>query len=294
MNNLTSARAGYIEGGVSVAVNMGLFALKMWAGAVTGSVALTADAWHTLSDSASSLVVVAAVKLAARKPNTRHPFGQGRWEQIAALFIAFLLGVIAVNLLKDSAARFAQSQSAHFGALAIAVTAVSVAVKELLAQYAFYLGKKTGSITIKADGWHHRSDALSSLVVLGGIMLAGQFWWTDSVLGVIIALTLLYAVFKIAREAVVTLLGEAPAPALTRQIADIARSVYPADLQMHHFHIHNYVTCQELSFHIKLAPSLSIEEGHKIATDIETAIYEQLGIAATLHVEPLGVAHAGD
>ena len=82
-------RAGYTEGIVSVIANMVLFALKLWAGIVSGSIALVADAWHTLSDSVSSLMVIVGVKLSSRKPNQKHPFGHGRWEQIAAIFIAF-------------------------------------------------------------------------------------------------------------------------------------------------------------------------------------------------------------
>lgn len=92
---MEKTRAGYLEGIVSVIVNSILFALKFWAGVVTGSIALTADAWHTLSDSLSSIVVIVAVKLSSKKPDAKHPFGHGRWEQVAALFIAFLLGVIA-------------------------------------------------------------------------------------------------------------------------------------------------------------------------------------------------------
>ncbi len=76
------ARAGYIEGFISILVNSLLFGLKMWAGVVTGSLALTADAWHTLSDSVSSVVVVAGVRLSSRKPDRDHPFGHGRWNRL--------------------------------------------------------------------------------------------------------------------------------------------------------------------------------------------------------------------
>jgi cation diffusion facilitator family transporter len=292
--NLQKHNAGYAEGIVSIAVNAALFALKMWAGVVSGSAALIADAWHTLSDSASSVVVVAATKLAARKPSTRHPFGQGRWEQIAALFMAFLLGAIACSVLRESILRFVHVQGAQFGTLAVVVTLVSIAAKEMLAQYAFYLNRKNPNAAVKADGWHHRSDALSSVPVLAGILLAERFWWTDSVVGVVIALILFYAMFKIARETIVKLLGEEPSPELTMEIAAIARSVYPDDLQMHHFHVHNYVNYQEITFHIKLRNHLTIEEGHRIATDIENAVQERLHIAATVHVEPLGITHEGD
>ena len=115
---MDKTRAGYLEGIISVIVNSVLFILKFWAGIVTGSIAITADAWHTLSDSLSSIIVIIAVKLSSKKPDSDHPFGHGRWEQIAALFIAFLLGIIAFDFLKDSIIRFKSHEATQFGTLA--------------------------------------------------------------------------------------------------------------------------------------------------------------------------------
>jgi len=287
-------KAAYTEGIVSIITNTILFVLKMWAGIVTGSIALTADAWHTLSDSISSIVVVVAVKLASKKPDKDHPFGHGRWEQIAALFIAFILAIIAYDFLKDSIIQFNQHESTKFGTIAIIVTVISILVKEALAQYAFYIGRKTDNVSVKADGWHHRTDALSSVVVLIGIIFAKQFWWVDSVLGTIIAFMLFYATYEIAKEAITKLLGEKPNQNLIDKIVDSVRKKYHDDLKLHHFHIHNYVTHQELTFHIKLDNKLSIENGHKVATDIENIILKEFNIIATIHVEPTTYKHRSD
>jgi len=283
---MDKARAGYLEGIISVVVNSVLFILKFWAGIITGSIALTADAWHTLSDSLSSIIVIVAVKLSSKKPDNEHPFGHGRWEQIAALFIAFLLGIIAFDFLKDSIIQFKSLESTEFGTLAIVVTIISIIAKEALAQYAFYIGRKTDNASIKADGMHHRTDALSSIVVLVGILFANQFWWIDSVLGVIISFMLFYATYKIAKEAINKLLGEKLSSELVEKIKYLIEQYNVKDMQLHHFHIHNYVGQQELTFHIKLKNDLSIEEGHRIATDIENIILKQFGIISTIHVEP--------
>jgi cation diffusion facilitator family transporter len=159
--------------------------------------------------------------------------------------------------------------------------------KEALAQYAFYIVRKTGNSSVKADGWHHRSDALSSVVVLVGILFARQFWWIDSVLGVIIALMLFYATFAILKETITTLLGEVPSPDLVNRITGEIISAYGNDLQIHHIHIHNYIVHKELTLHIRLKKDLTIENGHKIATVIEQLIVEKFGMTATIHVEPL-------
>jgi cation diffusion facilitator family transporter len=287
-------RAGYLEGIISVIVNSILFVLKLWAGVVTGSIALTADAWHTLSDSLSSIIVIVAVKLSSKKPDSEHPFGHGRWEQIAALFIAFLLGIIAFDFLKDSFNQFKNHESTEFGTIAIVVTIISIAAKEALAQYAFYIGRKTENVSIKADGWHHRTDALSSVVVLVGILFAKQFWWVDSVLGAIISLMLFYATYQIAKEAINKLLGEKPSLEIIEKIRNSLQHYDLEKIQLHHFHIHNYVGHQELTFHIKLRNDLSIEEGHRIATEIENIIEEKLGIVSTIHVEPMTFNHNSD
>lgn len=291
---MDKAKAGYIEGVVSIIINTLLFFLKLWAGVVTGSIALTADAWHTLSDSISSFVVIVGVKLSSRKPDKDHPFGHGRWEQIAALVIAFILAVIAWGFMKDSVIKFSEKGSTQFGTLAIVATIISIVLKEALSQYAFYIARKTDNITVKADGWHHRSDALSSVVVLIGIFFAKQFWWIDSVLGAIISVMLFYATYRIAREAINKLLGEKPSPELISKIICLISEEYGGSIQPHHFHIHNYISHKELTFHIKLENTISIVSGHKIATDIENKIFELLGIIATVHIEPMDYVHDSD
>jgi len=291
---LEKAKAGYTEGIVSILVNTILFGLKLWAGIVSGSIALIADAWHTLSDSISSVVVIIGVKLSSRKPDKEHPFGHGRWEQIAAIFIGFILAIVAYNFFVDSIERFSDHETVKFGTLAIIVTIISILGKEALAQYAFYLARKTDNISIKADGWHHRSDAVSSVLVLIGIFFAKRFWWVDSILGIIISLLLFYATFVIVKEAINRLLGEKPSEELISKVRTIIREKYSNEMSSHHFHIHNYITHQELTFHIKLDNSMNLETAHKIATEIENSIHEKLGIVATVHMEPSDYEHKSD
>lgn len=291
MKEINKTKAAYTEGVVSIIVNTVLFVLKFWAGVVTGSIAITADAWHTLSDSLSSIVVVVGVKLSSKKPDKDHPFGHGRWEQITALFIAFILGVIAYGFIRDAITQLSLKESTHFGTLAIVVTIISIVVKEALAQYAFYIARQTNNVTVKADAWHHRSDALSSVVVLIGILFAKQFWWIDGVLGIIIAMMLFYATYEIAKEAIQKLLGETPNDQLIEEITELMKPCYQEDLHPHHFHLHNYVNHQELTFHIKMKNELSIEYGHKIVTDIEKKIYKEKGIITTIHIEPIEYEH---
>jgi len=280
------SRYGYQEGVIGIVVNLLLFGLKYWAGIVTGSLALIADAWHTLSDSASSLIVVGSVKLSSRKADEKHPFGHGRFQQIASVFIAFLLGIVAYEFLTGSIEKFRLQETTDFGTFAIVVTAISIAVKEGLAQYAYWAYRKTGFETLRADGWHHRSDALSSGVVLVGILLGDRFWWMDSLLGVIISLMLFYAVYEIVRNSVNKLLGEQPDEAFIKEVIQLINRISDQEICPHHFHLHTYGDHRELTFHIMLKGSLDITTGHQVANQIELALREEMEIEATIHVEP--------
>ena len=284
---MDSKKASFNEGVVSILINIGLFFLKYWAGIVSGSVALIADAWHTLSDSISSVIVIGGAILSSKKADKKHPFGHGRLEYIASIFIGVLLAIIAYDLFKDAIINLKIKESANFGTIAIVVTIVSIILKEVLAQYAFFLGRKTGNTAIKADGWHHRTDALSSVIILIGIFFKDQFWWIDSALGIIVSLMLFYAAYTILKESIDKILGESPSAELVEKVEAIINKLQPGELHPHHYHIHNYVAHKELSFHIKLDGHMSIGEGHEIASNIEKKIYEELGISATIHIDPV-------
>jgi cation diffusion facilitator family transporter len=167
-------------------------------------------------------------------------------------------------------------------------------VKEGLAQYAFYIGRKTDNLSVKADGWHHRTDALSSVVVLIGIFFSDRFWWIDSMLGLIIAFMLFYAAYEIIKDAIYKLLGEKPSDEIIKKVEGIITTQYSKDLFPHHYHIHNYISNQELTFHIKVENTMDIVTAHSIATDIENMIKQELNIIATIHTEPKGFDHISD
>ena len=184
--NRTNTRLSIRAGWVSIFTNLALFGLKYWAGLVSGSVALIADAWHTLSDSISSVLVIGGVKLSQKPADKSHPFGHGRYELIATIIIGCLLIWVSYNFIVESVEKLQNKESASYGAFAIIATIISVISKEGLAQYSFYIGRKTNSRVVSADGWHHRSDAISSIVILVGIFIGRYFWWADGVLGILV------------------------------------------------------------------------------------------------------------
>ena len=281
------SKLGYREGLVSVILNLLLFVLKYYAGIASASLALIADAWHTLSDSLTSVVVILGIKLSSKKPDKEHPFGHGRWEQISALIIAILLALVGVEFMKDAIAKLRGHEAADFGWLAYLATVASIVLKEGLARYAFYIARKTGNAAVKADGWHHRSDALSSLMVLAGLFLSPYFWWIDSVLGMLISFMLFYAAYGIIREAVNKILGEEPSEEVIGKVEQIVKAEMGNVAYPHHYHIHHYGDHIEFTFHIKVPGEETVEEAHRKATLIEMQIKTELKIDATIHIEPL-------
>lgn len=274
-------------GWYSIIINALLFVLKYWVGIVSGSMALIADAWDTLTDCFSSFIVIVGGKLAGKPADKEHPFGHGRAEHIAAIVIGVLLVILAFNFMVSAYEKFRSQESVHFGTFAIVVTITSIIAKELLAQYGFWASRKTGSSVLKADAWNHRSDALASVVILAGIFLGKYFWWIDSVLTIIVAFMIAHASYEILSKEIKALLGEEVDPELVKKITSEVTSLLQRNVYIHHFHLHKYGSHQELSCHIKLPPKMSLDEAHTICTRIEEMISIRFEMIATIHPEPL-------
>jgi cation diffusion facilitator family transporter len=282
-------RAARLEGWVSIVVNVILFVLKYSVGVASSSLALIADSWHTLMDSITSVIVLICARISNKPADKEHPYGHGRAELIATMVIGLLLAVVSVEFIREAISRFNNRDTANFGRLAIIVTVTSIAGKELLAQLAFYLGKRHKLASLLADGHHHRSDALSSLVVLVGIIAGGNLWWMDAALGVIVALLIGYTAYKIFINSADNLLGRCAGEELKNSILEICDRVADENnvqLEPHHFHVHKYGNHQELTFHVRLPQDWQIGHGHDLLTKIEDGIMETLNIEATIHIDP--------
>ena len=275
------------EGWISILINLVLFALKYWAGIVTGSLALIADAWHTLTDSVSSVIVLIGGKISGKPADDDHPFGHGRAEHIASVIIGVLLAIVAFDFVLGAIDKFSSREQVHYGTIAWIVTLFSIVLKEAMAQYAFWAARQCNSSILRADAWHHRTDALSSLVILIGIFAGKYFWGTDAILSFIVALMIGYASYEILSKEIKSLLGESPSPELLAAIRETGESVSQRNLYVHHIHIHDYGRHSEVSLHIKLPPETSLYETHEICTKIEKALHDKFGYITTVHPEPL-------
>jgi cation diffusion facilitator family transporter len=277
---------GLIEGWVSIVLNTALFAVKYWVGCTSGSVAMIADAWHTLSDTLTSVVVIIGFRASARPADGEHPFGHGRAEAIASIIIGTLLGVVGFEFGQSSIHRLIDHTAASFSTLSIVVFLVSVALKEALARFSFWAGRKINAGSLIADGWHHRSDAVASALIVAGALAGGNLWWMDGVLGIGVSLLIFYAAFSILKSSISISLGEAPDEALDRRIRAVIGKTVTCAEDTHHLHLHRYGDHIELTVHLRVPPEMPVAEAHAVATKVERAIRAEIGAETTVHIEP--------
>ncbi len=270
---------------ISFFLNFVLFGIKIWAGNKTNSLALLADGWHTLSDCVSTVVVFVGLRWSMKPADKEHPFGHGRAETVAAIFVGFFLIMVAFEFGKEAVIRLTQHVQAHYGWIGIIVMIISVVVKEGMSQLSIRTGRKIRSDALVADGWHHRSDAISSLIILFGILVGKHIWWIDGVLTGILSFYLLYVAYEIITTAVNPLLGEAVDKELIEKIERIGSRVYGKELHMHHFHIHEYGRHTEMTFHIVLPEDITLRKSSEITRNLFREIKKETGIISTIHVD---------
>jgi cation diffusion facilitator family transporter len=283
---MNKQRLGYIEGWLSILVNTILFAVKLWAGLASYSIAMVADAWHTMSDSITSVIVIAGLWMSGKSPDEEHPFGHGRIESIGAIIIATILAVIGVNFLKDAILKLGTRQYPKYGTLAVIVFIISAIVKEILARFSIWAGKVTDSKSLKADGWHHRSDAITTAIIIAGIYFGRNLWWIDSVLGILVSILIIYTAYEIIKDVANSFIGGKVGDLLERQIKDLICATSPVVKDIHHLHMHTYGDHRELTLHICLPDEIQLKEAHEITNDLEDAIRAKLNIETTIHIEP--------
>lgn len=263
-----------------------LFLLKFLVGRKVNSVAMVADAWHTLSDCLTSIIVVVGFWIASRPADSRHAFGHGRSESIASIIIGTLLAVVGFSFLYESIVKLIHRQGMGFSQLAVIVFAVSAVMKEALAQFAFWTARKTGAGSLRADAWHHRSDAVASVLIVAGVLFSQRLWWLDGVLGIGVSLLILHASYDIIRSSASYLMGEAPSGEKVDRVHSQVRKEFPQLDGIHHVHVHQYGDHHEVTAHLTVPGTMSVDEAHNIASRIEEIVEQEFNGDATVHVEP--------
>lgn len=282
---------GILEGWVGLILNGVLFAIKLVLGLSIGSVALIADAVHTLADSVTSAVLIIGSRLARRPADAEHPFGHSRIEIVAAMIISVLLGVAGIEFLKSSVERVL-SPSAIDASWLVAGAVVGLAViKEWNARFATSLARATGSTAIEADAWHHRSDVFATLLVAVGIV-GGKYGVEvlDGVMGILVSVVILGTAFFLARESTDKLIGAAPTREEVEEIARTAMSVEGV-LGVHDIVVHDYGDLRLVSLHVETPADESPMRLHSLAEEVQDQIGRGRKGNVVVHVDPVDRNH---
>ena len=281
---------GMLCGGVGIALNFLLFAGKFLAGAISGSIAITADAFNNLSDAGASVVTLAGFRLAGQKPDPEHPFGHGRMEYISGMVVAMLILLMGFELVKSAFGRIVQPQTLEVSLLILAILAVSILVKGYMALYNFIYGKKLNSAAMKATATDSISDAISTAVVLACTLISHLTGLSlDGYCGLAVGLLVFWAGIRAAKETIDPLLGQAPEPEFVEQIRKTVMED-PDIIGIHDLIVHNYGPGRVLiSLHAEVPSTGDILTLHDKIDLIEHKLRNTLHCSAVIHMDPVCV-----
>jgi len=273
---------------VGIAVNLLLFAFKALAGVVSGSLAITADAFNNLSDASSSVVSLLGFKLADRPADARHPYGHGRYEYLSAMMVAVMIMVIGVELLKGSIQKILHPEQVAFGTLTAAILIASIAGKLWLARFNRAAGGKIGSAALIAAADDSRNDVIAtSAVLVSGVIGWFTGFHTDGFMGAAVAVFILVSGFKLVMETIDPMLGSMPDASCVEHIRDRILG-YPGVLGVHDLLVHDYGPGRQFaSVHVEMSASEDPLISHDVIDNIERDFLQDEGLHLVVHYDPV-------
>ena len=287
-NPVVRGAYGKLAGAVGIVCNLLLFAGKLLAGILSGSVAVTADAVNNLSDASSSLVTLLGFKLAERPADEEHPYGHARIEYISGLVVAALILLIGAELAKSSFSKILHPETVEFSLLTLGVLVGSILAKLWMALFCRKLGKRIDSTTLLATSADSRNDVISTAAVLVGC-LVGYFFDVklDGYIGMAVALFIIWSGCSIAKDTINPLLGERASEELVRNISDLILS-HEKILGIHDLMVHDYGpgNCFA-SVHAEMDSAEDPLICHDIIDDIERDALRELRVRLVIHYDPI-------
>lgn len=275
--------------------NLILSAAKIVAGVVGRSSAMVADGIHSLSDFVTDFIVIIFIKISSKNEDSDHPYGHGKFETFATMLISFVLFIVAIGIFYSGSVKIYEVLNGRTierpTYLALVMAAVSIVVKEGLYWYTIIIGRKIDSPAVIANGWHHRSDAFSSigtLIGISGAMFLGERWRIlDPITSVIVGIFIIGVAYKLARPSIQELL-EMSLPQEIEQNIEQKIQATPGVITFHHLRTRKNGNAFIIDMHIKVDARSSIVEAHDIATHVENNLKAAFGkhTQVNVHIEP--------
>ena len=273
---------------VGAVIDLALGIFKVIAGVLGNSGALIADGIHSFSDLLSDGIVLYAAKHSAEEADDEHPYGHERFETVATLGLAIILAIIGVGIIYDAFERLFNPSELSHNALLLSVAALSIFSKEALYWYTLKVAKTYKSDMLKANAWHHRSDALSSVVVFIGILGSlNGYLYLDGVAAVVVGFMIIYIAWKLGLGATKELVDSSIDADQVKQLRDSIGRISGVN-SVHSLRTRKIGHTISCDVHVQVDPFLSVSEGHIISVSVERVAKECLENLndVTVHIDP--------
>ncbi|MBQ7662843.1 MAG: cation transporter [Prevotella sp.] len=277
------------------AANVALLVFKFVAGVLGHSSAMIADAVHSLSDFITDVIVIIFVWISAIPKDKSHDYGHGKYETLAMTIIGLALLAVAIGIVYDGAEKIIAwaggKQLEAPGMLALWAALISIATKEVVYRYTMTKSVQLNSQALRANAWHHRSDALSSIgtaVGIGGAIFLGQRWTVlDPMASVIVGLFIVKVAIVLLRDAIGDLTEQSLPEDIEEEILQLAASI-PGVVEPHDLHTRRIGSHYAIELHILMNGDITLKEAHDKASEVEEVLKKKYGEEThiSVHVEP--------
>lgn len=288
----TSVRRKYgmLSSIVGIFLNILLFTFKYFAGILSGSVAITADAFNNLSDAGSSIITLAGFKFTGRNADSEHPFGHGRGEYISGFIVSIVIILMGFELFTSSASKILHPEKVDTSIMAFAVLVISIVVKLYMAFYNTRIGRKINSSAMKATATDSLSDSVAtSVVFLSMLVMKYTGYNIDGYAGALVAIFILFAGYSAAKDTISPLLGTKPSKEIVDAIDGIIMS-HDGILGVHDLIVHDYGPGRMIvSLHAEVPGNRNIYELHDLIDHIENDLDERFNCECVIHMDPVDV-----
>lgn len=281
---------GVLAGVMGMALNLLLFLVKLPIGLITGSMAITSDAFNNISDMGSSLITVIGMRMAGRRPDREHPFGHGRLEYVSALIVAFIILLVGVELMKESIAKLGSPQDVTLNPALLVVLGLSVLIKLWMFLYNRTLGARIDSSVMRATAADSRNDVFTTCAAIGAALLGSVVDWpVDAIAGMGVSLLILWSGYGAARDTINLLLGGKPDPELAKRLAELVMKG-SGIVGVHDLIVHDYGPGRQMaSVHAEVPDDVDVVRMHEVIDGIEQRILHEMGIPIVIHMDPIAV-----
>lgn len=277
---------------IGIIANVLLAGFKALVGLISGSIAIVLDAVNNLTDALSSVITIAGIKLAKRKPDSEHPFGHGRVEYFSAIIISGIVLAAGIMSLIESVKKIINPTLPDYRAVTIIIVGVAVAVKLILGRYVKSQGIKYNSDALVASGSDASFDAIISASTLLAAFITLIFRISvDGIIGAVISAFIVKAGIELFMEALSSVLGARPDSETTKAIKQTIREIDGVD-GAYDLVLHNYGPDKAIgSVHIEIPAELSATEIHRITKKIQLTVIEKFRIFLTVGIYAIDAQH---